>query len=93
MYEPFPDHVDLTIESSPLDLGLVQGFSTAVKDVQGTVEAHVRVTGSAVRGRAPFSMRPSTPAGLVWPPPVHTIVATEPLAEGFAVELSVQVSP
>jgi len=41
------ESVDLTIESSPLDLGLVQGFTTAVKDVKGTVEAHVRVTGSA----------------------------------------------
>jgi autotransporter translocation and assembly factor TamB len=41
------DRVDLTIESSPLDLALIQGFTTAVKDVQGTLEAHVRVTGSA----------------------------------------------
>ncbi|HUR32243.1 MAG TPA: translocation/assembly module TamB domain-containing protein [Vicinamibacterales bacterium] len=41
------DGIDLTVESSPLDLGLVQGFTTAVKDVRGTVEAHVRVTGSA----------------------------------------------
>jgi autotransporter translocation and assembly factor TamB len=40
------DRVDLTIESSPLDLGLVQGFTTALTDVTGTVEAHVRVTGS-----------------------------------------------
>ncbi|MFN7915041.1 MAG: translocation/assembly module TamB domain-containing protein [Vicinamibacterales bacterium] len=41
------DRVDLTIESSPLSLGLVQGFTTAATDVTGTVEAHVRVTGSA----------------------------------------------
>ncbi|MBS1820205.1 MAG: translocation/assembly module TamB domain-containing protein [Acidobacteria bacterium] len=41
------ERVDLTIDSSPLDLGLVQGFTTAAKDVTGTVEAHVRVTGSA----------------------------------------------
>lgn len=41
------ERVDLTIESSPLDLGLVQGFTTAVTGVTGTVEAHVRVIGSA----------------------------------------------
>jgi autotransporter translocation and assembly factor TamB len=41
------ERVDLTIDSSPLDLGLIQGFTTAVTDVTGTVEAHVRVTGSA----------------------------------------------
>ncbi len=40
------DRVDLTVESSPLDLGLVQGFTTALTDVRGTLEAHVRVTGS-----------------------------------------------
>ena len=40
------ERVDLTIESSPLDLGLVQGFTTVVKDVRGTLEAHVHVTGS-----------------------------------------------
>jgi hypothetical protein len=40
------DRVDLTIESSPLDLGLVQGFTTAVTGVTGTFEAHVRLTGS-----------------------------------------------
>ncbi|MGE3955766.1 MAG: translocation/assembly module TamB domain-containing protein [Vicinamibacterales bacterium] len=41
------DRIDLTIESSPLDLALVQGFTTALTDVTGTLEAHVRVTGSA----------------------------------------------
>jgi autotransporter translocation and assembly factor TamB len=39
--------VDLTIDSSPLDLGLLQGFTTALTNVQGTLEAHMRVTGSA----------------------------------------------
>lgn len=41
------DRVDLTIDSSPLGLGMIQGFTTQVTDVAGTVEAHVRVTGSA----------------------------------------------
>jgi autotransporter translocation and assembly factor TamB len=40
------ERVDLTIDSSPLDLGLIQGFTTAVTKVTGSVEAHVRVTGS-----------------------------------------------
>lgn len=41
------ERVDLTIDSSPLGLGLIQGFTTALTGVDGTVEAHVRVTGSA----------------------------------------------
>lgn len=41
------DRIDLTVESSPLDLGLVQGFTTAVTNVTGTLEAHVHITGSA----------------------------------------------
>ena len=41
------DGVDLTIDSSPLGLGLIQGFTPDITDVTGTVEAHVRVTGSA----------------------------------------------
>lgn len=39
--------VQLTIDSSPIDLGLVQGFTGAVTKASGTVEAHVRVTGTA----------------------------------------------
>ena len=39
--------VDLHVDSSPIDLGLVQGFTTAVTNVRGTVEAHVAVTGTA----------------------------------------------
>lgn len=41
------DSVDLTIDSSPIDLGLVQGFTTVLTGVTGTFEAHVRVTGTA----------------------------------------------
>jgi len=41
------DRVDLTVDSSPLDLGLVQGFTSALTNVQGTFEAHLRVTGAA----------------------------------------------
>jgi translocation and assembly module TamB len=41
------DEWDLTIDSTPIDLGVVQGFTTAVRDVAGVVEAHVRVTGPA----------------------------------------------
>jgi translocation and assembly module TamB len=40
------DRVDLTIDSSPIDLGVIQGFNDIVTDVKGTLEAHVRVTGS-----------------------------------------------
>jgi translocation and assembly module TamB len=39
--------IDFAIESSRLDLGLVQGFTTALTDVTGTLEANVRVGGTA----------------------------------------------
>src|SRR5262245_39171406 len=41
------DRIDLAVDSSPLGLGIIQGFTTEVTDVQGTLEAHVRVTGAA----------------------------------------------
>jgi autotransporter translocation and assembly factor TamB len=41
------DPIDIAIDSSPLDVGIVQGFTTAVTDAAGTFEAHVRVTGTA----------------------------------------------
>lgn len=40
--------IDLTIKSTRVDLGIVQGFTTALTNVTGTMEADVRVTGSAV---------------------------------------------
>ena len=40
------DRVDLTIESSEVDLGVIQGFTTQVTQVKGTFQARVRVTGS-----------------------------------------------
>jgi len=39
--------VDLTIDSSPIDLGIVQGFTTDLTNVTGSLEAHLRVTGAA----------------------------------------------
>jgi autotransporter translocation and assembly factor TamB len=40
------DRVDLTVKSSPIDLGFIQGFTTQVTQVQGTIEANVHVLGS-----------------------------------------------
>jgi translocation and assembly module TamB len=39
--------VDLRIDSTPIDAGIVQGFTTALTGVTGTIEAHVRLTGTA----------------------------------------------
>src|SRR5581483_11802094 len=39
--------IDFHIDSSPIDLGLVQGFTTALTDVRGTVHAKVDVSGTA----------------------------------------------
>ncbi|HVH26694.1 MAG TPA: translocation/assembly module TamB [Vicinamibacterales bacterium] len=43
--------IDLRIDSTPLDVALVQGLTTAVANVTGTIEAHVHVTGSAADPR------------------------------------------
>ncbi len=40
------DEVDLQIKSTAMNLGLVQGLTTLVTNVTGTLEADVRVTGS-----------------------------------------------
>jgi hypothetical protein len=41
------DRIDLHIESTPIDLGVVQGFTTALTNVTGTLQAKIDVTGSA----------------------------------------------
>jgi autotransporter translocation and assembly factor TamB len=41
------DRIDLAVDSSPLGLGILQGFTNEVTNVQGTLEAHVHVTGAA----------------------------------------------
>jgi hypothetical protein len=41
------DSIALHVESTPIDLGLVQGFTTALTDVKGTLQANVDITGSA----------------------------------------------
>ena len=43
--------IDLSIDSTPIDAGLVQGFTTSLTNVTGTLEAHVHVTGSAADPR------------------------------------------
>jgi autotransporter translocation and assembly factor TamB len=40
------DAIDLRIQAPSLNLGIIQGFTTAVTDVSGTMQADVRVTGS-----------------------------------------------
>jgi translocation and assembly module TamB len=40
------DEVDLHITSTAIDLGFVQGFTTAITNVTGTLQADIRVTGS-----------------------------------------------
>jgi autotransporter translocation and assembly factor TamB len=41
------DRIDLHVESTPIDLGLVQGFTTTLTKVTGTLQAKIDVTGSA----------------------------------------------
>jgi translocation and assembly module TamB len=39
--------IDFALDSSPMNLGVVQGFTTALVDVTGTFEAHVKIGGTA----------------------------------------------
>ena len=41
------DRLDLKVESTPIDLGLIQGFTTELTNVTGTMQANIAVTGSA----------------------------------------------
>jgi autotransporter translocation and assembly factor TamB len=41
------DRIDFHVDSSPIDIGLVQGFTTSLKDVTGTLQAKLDVAGSA----------------------------------------------
>ncbi len=41
------DRIDLHVESTPIDLGLVQGFTTPLSKVTGTLQAKIDITGSA----------------------------------------------
>ena len=41
------DRIDLHVESTPIDLGLIQGFTTTLSNVTGTLQAKIDVTGSA----------------------------------------------
>jgi autotransporter translocation and assembly factor TamB len=41
-----PDSIDVRVQSSRIDLGIVQGFTNQVTNVTGTVQADVRVTGA-----------------------------------------------
>ena len=44
--ESASDEIDLHVKSTALNLGIVQGFTTQVTNVTGTLEADVHVTGS-----------------------------------------------
>ena len=44
---PKEDQFDLHIDSSPIDLGLIQGFTTELTKVTGTLQAKVDVAGAA----------------------------------------------
>jgi translocation and assembly module TamB len=40
------DGINLAVDSSRIDLGLIQGFTTSVAEVTGTLEAHVHIGGT-----------------------------------------------
>jgi autotransporter translocation and assembly factor TamB len=44
---PPADRFDVHVDSSPIDLGLIQGFTNQLTGVKGTVQAKVDVTGAA----------------------------------------------
>ncbi len=46
------DRIDLHVDSSTVDLGIIQGFTTAVSGVKGTLQAKLDVTGTSEEPRA-----------------------------------------
>jgi autotransporter translocation and assembly factor TamB len=44
---PAAEPLDLSVDSSPIDLGVLQGVTRDITHASGTLEAHVRVTGTA----------------------------------------------
>jgi len=44
---PEADRFDVHVDSSPIDLGLIQGFTNQLTNVKGTVQAKIDVTGAA----------------------------------------------
>jgi autotransporter translocation and assembly factor TamB len=44
---PAADRFDVHVDSSPIDLGLIQGFTNQLTNVKGTVQAKIDVTGAA----------------------------------------------
>ncbi|HKB12464.1 MAG TPA: translocation/assembly module TamB domain-containing protein [Vicinamibacterales bacterium] len=41
------DQIDFHVESTPIDLGVVQGFTTALTNAKGTLQAKLDITGTA----------------------------------------------
>ena len=39
--------IDFAVDSSPMNLGVVQGFTTALTEVTGTFQAHLKIAGTA----------------------------------------------
>jgi translocation and assembly module TamB len=44
--------IDFAVDSSPINLGVVQGFTTALTEVTGSFEAHVKIGGTAADPQA-----------------------------------------
>src|SRR5262245_54547789 len=61
------DQIDFHVESTPIDLGLVQGFTTALTNVTGTVQAKLDVSGTAYDPRPAGDVRISKAAFTVVP--------------------------
>ncbi len=51
------DPIDFHVDSSTVDLGLIQGLTTAVSGVQGTVQARADITGTAIEPRIAGDLR------------------------------------
>jgi autotransporter translocation and assembly factor TamB len=61
------DQIDFHVESTPIDLGLVQGFTTALTNVTGTLQAKLDVSGTASDPRPAGDITISNAAFMVTP--------------------------
>ena len=74
--------VDVQLETSAIDLSVAQAFTTAVQDVQGTLQANVHFTGTLAEPRLDGSVRIAGGA--------LTVAATETPFTGLEADVAMQ---
>ena len=69
--------IDFAVDSSPMNLGVVQGFTTALTEVTGTFQAHLKIAGTAADPQASGKVTLDDGAATVRKPASVTPTSTE----------------